>query len=273
MIFSKKPYYRYKTGRQIWRLLLSEKSKLLIEERGGDKTEVFFNIIDVGTKTLLLESLQLEEMQWAGVDHLTDKYIFFHKYVKPDLPHHVGIMLYSIEDKKIIWKDENRVFEFFIDNRICCSSQGTFEKLHFLLKIDEGNIVEDNEIDLTTFHRIRNEKNQQELTSDYLFPEVTDISDERVEKILINNKIDLNRIAGDIEFIKFKNYLILTYHVKVSEDLYNCELLMFDLEKEAKVVSEVLGNNLKTLFFDSFFIKGNFLYLLKGKKEIAIYDL
>lgn len=272
MIFGKKPYYSYKSEKQIWRLLLSDNSKLLIEERGGDKKDVFFNLIDVESKSSLLESWQLEETQWVGVDLITDDYIFFHRYVKPDLPHHIGIILYSISEKKVVWQDENRVFEFFDDNVIYCSSRGTYEKLHFALKIDEGKIVEDTEIDLGTFNVIRAEKNNRDF-SGYLFPDVRDISDPGVEKVLKINKVGTLNIAGNIEVIAFRQYWIISYHTKKTDDLYKCQLVIFDTDKEKKIVEEELGDNLKTLFFDSFFIRGNFLFVLKGKKEIVIYDL
>lgn len=272
MIFGKKPYYSYKSERQIWRLLLSDNSKLLIEERGGDKKEVFFSLIELKTKFSILESWQLEETQWVGVDLITDDYIFFHKYVKPDLPHHIGIILYSIPGEKVVWQDENRVFEFFSNNVIYCSSRGTFEKIFFALRIAEGEIVDDTEIDLESFNTIRTERNSSDF-SGYLFPDVRDISDPWIEKNLKNNKADIRNITGNIETIAFRHYLIISYHTKNNDDLYKCNLLIFDTDKEKKIVEDVLGNNLKTLFFDSFFIKGNFLFVLKGKKEIVIYDL
>ncbi len=273
MFFGLRPYYTYNAGNKIWRLLLSDSMKLLVEERDEKKKNVVFKLIDIKAGKTVIDDIRFEENQWLGVDQLTDQYIFFHTYIKPDLPHHTGIFLYDINQEKLVLRDDAKIFGFFYKNRLYYSSKGTFERDYFMRFLDGGNLSEEKKIEEEEFNRIQEEKGRDELSADYLFPEVINPSDEALLRGLKENRIAIEKTEGNIEHIRFSDLLIFTFHYKTGIDYFNCELIIFDIKKNKTLSRQVLGENIKSLFFDSFFMKESYLFVLKGKTQIIVFNI
>ena len=53
----------------------------------------------------LLAGFQLDEKFWVGIEKIIDDVIIFHKYARPDMPGHNGIIVVGINEKKILWQN------------------------------------------------------------------------------------------------------------------------------------------------------------------------
>ena len=95
-----KRIYSFSNNRQIWRLIPTATEKLIIEERDTENKEVFFNCLEISSGVKIFSELQLEEKFWVGIEAVNNDIIYFHKFVKPDMPRHQGIIAFDIEIKK-----------------------------------------------------------------------------------------------------------------------------------------------------------------------------
>ncbi len=120
-----KKKYIHNNNRQIFRLIPTDTDKIIVEERDTDKKQAYFNCLHIESGKKILKNLQLNEKFWIGIETVYNDVIFFHRFQKPDMPHHRGIIAYDIEKKKKIWEDLENTFLFIKDDKVY-SFQKTF---------------------------------------------------------------------------------------------------------------------------------------------------
>ena len=111
-----KKIYSFSDKKQIWRLLLSDSDKLIIETRDTDKKEVYFHCLDLFSGKKIFKNFQPDEKYWVSIEGIHDDVIFFHKYAKPDMPGHRFIQAYDINTKSVLWESDKYIF-MFIDKK------------------------------------------------------------------------------------------------------------------------------------------------------------
>ena len=109
-----KKKYTHDNGRPIWRIIPTETGKLIIEEREKDNKQVYFNCLEIESGKKIFKNFQLEEKFWIGIEAVYNDVIYFHKFVKPDMPQHVGIIALDLGGKKILWENFSNSFLFMI---------------------------------------------------------------------------------------------------------------------------------------------------------------
>jgi hypothetical protein len=125
-----KKLYSYSNKKQIWRLLPTDTNKLIIEERDLDKKQVFFNCLQSDTGIKIFKNFQLDEKFWIGIETIYKDVIFFHKFTKPDMPAHKGIIVFDINNQKILWQNDELNFLFVSDDKLFCFQQN-FENQNY----------------------------------------------------------------------------------------------------------------------------------------------
>jgi hypothetical protein len=107
-----KKLYEFTHKRQLWRILPTNTGKLLIEERDTQLKEAYFNCLEIDKGKKIFENIQLEEKFWIGIESVYRDIIFFHKYLKPDMPAHKGIIAFDINSASILWENMDYNFLF-----------------------------------------------------------------------------------------------------------------------------------------------------------------
>ncbi len=270
-----KQRYTYSNKRQLWRLLPADSGKLIIEERDVDSKEVYFNCIDIYSGKDIFKNYQLEEKSWIGIEYIYKDIIFFHHYVKPDMPEHTGIIAFDINSKKIIWASNEYVFLFVLNEILYCYKP-KFEGRHFYsLNYKTGEIIEDLGDNAGLINDERNTAMNNELFSDYLFPEpfnnTKNISSE-ITKIFQNLKNEFV-IFGNIEFITKNGLLLFNYHKITDNGNFKNIFNAIDILTGLRIFELVMNNQTKVLMPDSFFVKDNLLFLLKEKNRLVVCSI
>ena len=109
-----KKSFSFSDKNQIWRLLISNTDKLVIETRNTEAKEVFFHCIDFEKGKVLFNNFQFDEKFWIGIEAIQKDKIFFHKFAKPNMPDHKKIICYDIIQQKILWQNDELTFSLFI---------------------------------------------------------------------------------------------------------------------------------------------------------------
>ncbi len=137
-----KKLFSYDRGRQIFRLIPTETGKLLIEERDRNIKEAFFNVLIFIRGKKIFTDLQFDEKYWIGIESIYKDVILFHRFERPDLPNHKGIIAYDIKSQTVLWENLNS-FLYAGDDKIVFM---TFESgIKGLVAVDylSGELIED----------------------------------------------------------------------------------------------------------------------------------
>ncbi len=270
-----KRLYKYSNKRQIWRLLPTESGKLVIEERDTGNKEVFFECLDITSGKKIFHSLQLEEKYWIGIETIYNDVILFHTYSNREMPVHSGIIAYDINGQKILWQSEEYVFLFILEDKIYCFKT-TFEgRKFFTIELNSGNFMEDLGEDAASINVLREKSADSIDYSSYLFPEPFESGKNTNTELqnLITRVKEEHVIAGNISFIEFNNLILINTHEVLNGGNLKNTFRGIDILSKKIIFEEILNTETKTFIPDSFFIKDNFLFLLKEKNSLIVCSL
>lgn len=266
--------YSYKSPRQVWRILISDSGKLILETRDPDTKEVFFHCFEIETGKKFFSDLQLDEKYWLGIEAVYKEIIFFHKIPKPDLPGHKEIIAFDISEQKVLWINKELSFLFIYNDRIYGFKQGFEERYFYALNFMSGELVQEFGDDYKTINTLRNKAESEKDWSVYIYPKIfaNDESDLRIGEA-IRAQIKNLDIEGKVEYNFYGNLLLFNYHTKILEGSFVNRFSAVDLDNSKIVLSEVLNAKSASLFTDSFFVYRNFLFLLREKNEVIVYGM
>jgi hypothetical protein len=270
-----KKLYKHHNGKQIWRILPTTNSKIVLEERDAKTKEVFFSCLDIESGKKIFSELQLEEKNWIGIESIYNDLIYFHVYRKPDMPTHKSIIAFDIPSQKTLWQNENYVFAFVYNDRVFCYQQRFESRVFFALDHLTGNVVEDFGVDVTNITQIREKADEEFWKQNYLFPENfirSKIANEEYQKYL-QQILTNNVVKGEVSFIKIRDLLLFNFHEVSKTNTLTNIFSAVDLSKNKILLKETLDKNLVNLMPESFFVKDNFLFLIVDKTKLLVYQI
>lgn len=270
-----KKKYSFTNNRSIWRLLISG-DKLLIEERDDKNKQVYFSIVYISTGEKILNEFQLDEKFWVGIEAFENNRILFHRFLKPDMPGHIGIYAYSLDAKKIIWEKEDLVYLFLSGEQVFAFKQKFESRDFYSLDVSTGNIngeYGENPEEINKF-RVKLLSDQYEMYKGYVFPEIFipgRVSSGSEE--LINDIKKKEIISGSVEYAEKNSLLFLSYHTVEDDGKLKNNFKIIDIDS-GKIILEVLLNRGITSYIpDSFFVRDGLLFLIKDKSRLEVYSL
>jgi hypothetical protein len=210
-----------------------------------------------------------------GIETVYNDVIYFHKYLKPDMPRHKGITAFEIENEKIKWENKDLTFLFPLDDMIYTYAQ-TFEgKNYFALDYKTGEVQEVIGNDPSKINGLRERFIKNENGKDYLFPNIyfNDSNDFEVLKSFFEGLKNKCLISGRIEFIQIDSILIFSYHGINSKGSMDIFFNAVDLSTGNYILEEILLKETRLFLSDSFFIKGSMLFVLFGKSKLNVYEI
>ncbi|MGE5402593.1 MAG: DUF4905 domain-containing protein [Ignavibacteriales bacterium] len=267
--------YIYTNNRQLFRLLISESNKLIVEDRDIEKKQAYFNCLDAASGRDIFRNLQLEEKFWIGIEAVYKDVIYFHKYAKPDMPGHKEIIAFDISQQKILWHSDSVLFLFMHDDRMYGFRQKFETREFYALDYLSGELVEELGNDPEGINLIRDSIDEEAQYRDYLFPNTyfpDKIHDIEIKVIIDKFTVGLN-IEGNVEFVRYGNVLLFNYYERLSDRTLVNRFLAADLHTQELIYDEVLNSGANSFVPDSFFMKHNLVFILKEKKEIIVSEI
>ncbi|MGE5362840.1 MAG: DUF4905 domain-containing protein [Bacteroidota bacterium] len=269
----------YDKNRQIFRLLLSPDGRsLLIEERDSVIKQAYFSCIDLSREKVVLDSYQPEdEKYWVGVENFTGGIIFFHKFVKPDMPMHSGIIAFDVERKNILWQNLDYSFLFMYQNRLFVYRQRFDTAELAALDPATGEVTDDMSSKQDEVDELGRLANGEIYSQNYIFPEVYSDSDEQrtgaeIGRLIAEITTGLT-VSGKPEYLVFRDTLFVNYFSRNKSNRLNNNFLAIDIVSGKIIFKEVLDSQANAYVPDSFFIKDDHLFLLKGKTGVQIMTI
>lgn len=259
-----KKIFKYNRGRQIFRLLPTDTEKLIIEERNREKKEAFFSCLNILNGKKVFTDLQLEEKYWIGIKDIYKDIIFFHKFERPDLPNHKGIIAFDINTQSILWESQNN-FLFVKDNKVVLSVNEYGISKNIAVNYITG------EIESATDNQKLNSK--REVIDSYIYS--YKISKQQFEEFAhqkVKKKLERFVIKDDINFAKKDGLEFFSFH-KINNN-GKFDNVFYAMSEEGKIMlEEILSKNIDRIEPESYFIKDNLLFLLFGQSGFGVYKI
>ncbi len=259
-----KKLYRYDRGRQIFRLLPTDSKKLVIEERDRNIKEAFFSCIDILTGRIIFSDLQFDEKYWIGIAKIYKDVILFHRYERPDLPGHKGIIAFDIKSQSILWENEDS-FLFASDDKLIFMALESGIKSIFSV-----NYLSGEREDLNNILEIVPEKEDY---SSYIYSQrISNQQFQDTSKLKSGKIFSDYLIKGDINFAVRGKLEFYSFH-HITEER-NFDNLFFAIDENGTVLlKEILNKGVDKLEPESFFIKDDLLFLLFGSTAFGVYQI
>jgi len=270
-----KKKYTYDNKRPIWRILPTETGKLIIEEREKDNKQVYFNCLNIESGKKIFKNFQLEEKFWIGIEAIYNDVIYFHKFVKPDVPQHIGIIAMDLNNKKILWENFNYSFLFILKEKVYSFQQMFEGRKYFSLDYQSGNLLEDFGDDTGKINELKKELDESNPFGNYLFPNSYNsniTAPANLKEIFQKLRNDFT-FSGNIEYVQKNNLLLFNFHIVNSDGNLSNKFKALDLSSGKYIFEETLIKETNTFAPDSFFVKDGLLFLLFGKKRLSVYSI
>lgn len=259
-----KKLYKYDRGKQIYRLLTTESDKIIIEERDKEKKEAFFTCLNIQSGKKIFYDFQLEEKYWIGIKEIYKDVILFHRYERPDLPNHKGVIAFDINSQSILWENQSNFL--FINNDKIFLSSNEFG----IQKIIAVNYLT-GEIEKQTKEVITNPEKGN--IASYLYSKK--ISRFEFQELIhpkFKKEIEDYLIKDDINFAEKDDFKFFSFHIINNKEKFNN--IFYAVSKEGKVIlKQTLNKNIEKIEPESFFIKNDLLFLLFGTSGFGVYKI
>ena len=267
--------YVHNNKRQIFRLLPSDNDKIVIEERNVEKKQAYFNCLNIVSGKKIFKNLQLDEKFWIGIEAVQDDIILFHKFRKPDMPQHFGVLAFDINKQKTIWECADHTFLFIKEDKVYTFQQLFENREYFALDINTGEVIEKLGTDSNSINTLRKDAIESEDFSLYHFP-ISFVNQTGIDKRVVDSfqKLRQNHvITGKIEFVLKDDLLMYNFHKVETDNFSNNLFKAVDLSNGNYILEKVLNFRTNPFVPDSFFVKDNLLFLLIERTKLEVYTI
>ncbi|NCS87606.1 MAG: hypothetical protein CO127_07595 [Ignavibacteria bacterium CG_4_9_14_3_um_filter_36_18] len=264
-----KKYFEFTDRKQIWRLLISDTNMLVIETRDVENKQAFFSCYNLENGKPVFKEFQFEEKFWLGIEEVKDDIIYLHKFAKPDLPWHIGITAFSINEQKILWTNKEMSFLFTVGSEIYSYKNKFDGKDFFILDSCDGSIKKELGNDAVYVNKMIEE--QRKDFSNYNFPEPFKGSFE--DKPILKKEKEENFISGDVYYVEKYGLMFTNYHTAGDDGTLTNIIKVVEIDSEKVIFEEKLNKKLKVYIPDSFFLKDYYLFVLKEKEKLLVYKI
>jgi len=188
------------------------------------------------------------------------------------MPGHKEIIAFSIDQQKVLWRNDYYNFLFVKDDKVYTFKQRFESRDFYTLDIMTGEMIEELGTDPVQINSMRENLYSADHYKNYYFPEtLSSDSFDPVSYNFIQNYVDEN-VTGNIEYIRFGDLLLMNYHKKDTGFLTN-SFYVLDINNRKLVMKEVLNHITKAVVPDSFFIKDDLLFLLKERQQLLVFRI
>ena len=278
-----KPFWNFSQKGNLWRFIIAGSDIIAGETRDIQNRIVYFFTLQISTGKTYLKNFTFENGNyWISIEGATDDILFLHRYIKPEMPDHKDIIAIDIRTGKFLWENIEFAYLFNSPSRLFGLKQ-KFES------------TEIGEIDLSTgklMNTVQKEKHSeiyelkyysdtQLIEENFNYPAVYRASDSSdIVKNYFEDFLTSKKVEGNIEYIEKKDFLIFNYYVVSGTDIKDINRKYFkniftisDLKNSNILYTDIMSENSNYNVPDNFFINKEFLFYLKGKKEIVAIKL
>ena len=278
-----KPLWTFSQKGNLWRFFFAGSNIIIGETRDIESKIVYFFSLDVNTGKAFIKNFRFEkEDYWISIEGLNERLFFLHRFERPDLPHHKGIIALDNFSGEKLWENNEYLYLFCTNDSLYAYREKFEGKEIVELNINTGELMktfEQEEHD--KIYNLRDKTLEESTYEKYNYPKPFNIENipDALNKIF---NIELNKTdtAGKLEYISKDDYLIFNYYLNKAADMkstdkksYENRFCIYKTNGAEKIYKDTLNESSAYNVPDNFFIKDDNLYYLKEKKELIAINL
>lgn len=243
----------------VWNIVAhSERAVLIIEARDEESKTVRFSAFDISSDTFLWKDFELEEKWWVGVSAAMDNVVLFTVYLDRQNPDRKSVVALDLITTNMLWWRNNFAYSAVSENVV----QGTDTQagMRFLpLNLRTGEPLEFRG-ELPGKENFLLRRPLQYLQESGHFETVAQF---------LKMRLGVQAVSA-IEYLETGGFVVMSFYVN-GGSLANY-LIVVD-EAGTTYLSEKIGEQLKGIGLDTFFLFAGYLIFVKNKRELVSYKL
>jgi hypothetical protein len=244
----------------IWNTIVDESRKVIfVETRNVDEKKVRFAAYNFDKNLWLWDEVGFEEPWWISLGYVQDEVLLLTVYDDTNNPDKKSLIALDVETARLIWWKNNFVVAH-VTSMYVIGNDTKFGLKSMTLDLRTGDVVSSAVVEIPA-------RQNFPVIRPLQYPQGTQHFE--TVKTFIERKCKLLPVLA-IEYCEYKSLIIVSVFVEES-DLANY-LIVFDSEGQI-VLKEQLGENLKGIAYDTFFLFAGFIIFVKNKRELVSYKI
>lgn len=244
----------------IWNTLADgNQPRLFLEVRDVQEKKVSFSALNLQNYEWLWKDLALEEPWWVSLAAVSAEVLLFTVYTDTNNPDKKSLLAWDVSANKMSWWYNGFAFSG-ANNRFVKGIDTKFGAKETVLDVISGKVVPQGDFHLDDSQNFPVIRPFQYEEGTAYFDTVTDF---------LRSRLGFTPLIT-IDYLEFKQLILVSVFVK-EKDLANY-LYVFD-SGGGMLFEEKLGENLKGVGLDTFFIYSDHLIFVKNKNELITYKI
>jgi Domain of unknown function (DUF4905) len=242
----------------IWNSALSSShAMLLLEVRDGGERKTSFSAIDLSSGKLIWTDIVFEERWWVGLDGVQGNVALFSVFTETSNPDRKSLIAYHVGDQKILWWRNDFSLSALGQNcALGISAQyGHREVVLDLLTGNETQFIPPLPEDGVVKRPVQYFEGH-----DYF----------STVKTFLLSRFNFEAVIS-LEYLEESSLIFISFYQQGEQGLIN-DLLVLSADGET-VLRENLGEQLKGIGQDTFFIYGGSVIFVKNRGELFSYKI
>ena len=252
--------YSYPFRGIIWNTLADTcHRRLFLEVRDIQEKKVSFSALNLQNYDWFWKDVTLEEPWWVSLAAIAGDMLLFTVYTDTGNPDRKSLLAYDVAASKLCWwyngfslSAANRLYVKGIDAR--------FPAKEIVLDVFTGKAVQQGDFHLVDSQNFPVIRPFQYGAGTAYFETVKDF---------LRSRLEITPVTT-VDYLEYETLILVSVFVK-EKDLANY-LYVFDAGGEI-LLTEKLGENLKGVGLDTFFIYSGHLIFVKNKNELITYKI
>lgn len=244
----------------LWNMLQVPASDLLIlEVRNEQRREAHFSALDIMMNKFEWKDILFDERWWIGLTAATKEVLLLHVYQNTENPDAKDVLAWDIFRQQKRWQLKNFLIGFLSGNYLHGRFAGE-NAAEVVVDVETGDLMENKAAEPMAEENIPIIKPFQYVEGTPYFETV---------KTFLNRMFTIVPVAG-VEYLEEQSFIFISYHA-MQDGLVNYLIV---LSADGSVVlHEKLGERLKGLGFETFFILSGCLFFVRNKCELVSYRI
>ena len=242
----------------IWKTLLDEQSNIIfVESRDSEHKRVTFSAFDLERNTFLWKDVEFEEKWWISIGYVSTGILLFTLYTDTHNPDKKSLIAFDVHLQQIRWWKNNFVVAYVSNGAVVGHD----------VKFGAGTVCLDIRSGTERAGAMQEFQPSQNLSLIKPLQYIQGTDHFETVSVFLERKCSITPVYA-LEYSEHKAMIIVSAFVGLT-DLANY-LIVFNSEGDI-VLKEQLGENLKGIAYDTFFIMAGFLIFVKNKRELISY--
>jgi hypothetical protein len=242
----------------VWKTLVDQNDKtIFIESRDSEKKIVSFSAWNLEKNEWLWRDLEFEEKWWISLGYVQHGVLLFTLYSNTNNPDEKSLLAFDVREKKTNWWKNNFAVAYVGDS-VVVGQDTKFGSKPMTIDLLSGTEVANPNNEYRAIQNL-------ELVQPLQYVQGTDHFE------TVKGFIERKCFFSPVYSVEYREYhsLIVISTFEGQTDLANY-LIVFTSDGDI-LLKERLGENLKGIAYDTFFILSGFLIFVKNKRELISY--